>query len=146
MKVRELKGYNSYLAFQAYHGLMLGLKMLPSYIGESYEDFFARVELMSLEEQEKLIREATLFVPIDVSSLTAMLGFVEDPNGIPYGAHNLSNLSPVQIYEAIVAVSAEISKIKIDFVTADEKKNSEISQSTFGKFLQKILALLWPRR
>lgn len=145
IKVRELKGYNSYLAMQLFHSLILGLKMLPTYIGETYEEFFERVEKMPPEDQLKLIREAALFVPIKLDELEALICFAEDPNGVAYGPHNIKNLSPDEIYEVIVAVCVEISKIKIDFVTSAEKKSSKISQSIFATYLRKILAFLWPK-
>ena len=122
-KVLELRGYKSLRALNVFHSLMLGLKMLPLYQHETYEAFFARVEQMSDADQEKMIREAVLFVTLDESEIEALISFVENPNGIPYQPQNLKSMSPDQIFEIIVAVSVAISKIKINFVTADEKKN-----------------------
>jgi hypothetical protein len=65
MKVAELKGYKAWRAFGVFHKLMLGLKMLPAYMGESYEEFFERVSIMPAADQEKLIREAALFVDLE---------------------------------------------------------------------------------
>lgn len=123
MKVRELKGYNSYRAFQAFHALMLGLKMLPSYVGESYEEFYSRVRDFSLADQEKLIREAAVFVTLDKDEVEALLVFAEDANGVAYNAQNLNNLTPEQFLDVIVSVCLEIAKIKVNFVTESEKKN-----------------------
>lgn len=122
-EVTELVGFKSYRALNVFHSLMLGLKMLPAYIGESYEAFFERVELMPPEDQEKMIREAALFVKLEQDEVEALICFVKDPNGVPYSAANLRSLGPDQIFEAIVAVCLEISKIKIDFVSTAEKKN-----------------------
>lgn len=123
MKVRDLRGYKAFKAMQVFHTLMLGLKMLPSYRSESYEEFFARIELMAAADQEKMIREAALFVEVGSEELDALVCFAEDPNGVAYGPQNISNLTPAQIYEIVVSVCVEISKIKIDFVTSAEKKN-----------------------
>jgi hypothetical protein len=123
MKVRELKGYKSLKALNVFHALMLGLKMLPAHLGESYEDFFARVQALPAADQEHLIREAVMFVKIDLDDINDLIGFVEDPNGVPYGPENVNNLGPDQLVEIIVAVCVAISKIRINFVTESEKKN-----------------------
>lgn len=127
MKVLELRGYKSLRAMNAFHTLMLGLKMLPAYMGESYEDFYARVELMPESDQEKLIREAVLFVNLEKDEVEALAEFAADPNGVPYRAENLKNLDPKAIMEIIVAVALQISKIKVDFVSDAEKKKLNIS-------------------
>lgn len=123
MKVLELTGYKSLRAFNAFHALMLGLKMLPSYMMETYEDFFARIQAMSPEEQKKLIREAALFVKLEKEEVEALICFSTDKNGVPHSSENLKNLGPGDLVEVIVAVCFEISKIKIDFVSEQEKKN-----------------------
>jgi hypothetical protein len=127
MKVLELRGYKSLRALNVFHTLMLGLKMLPAYVGEAYEDFFARVSDMPPADQEKLIREAALFVELQKEEVEALVGFCADPNGVPYAASNLKNLGPKEIHEIIVAVCLEIAKIKIDLVSDAEKKNLKIS-------------------
>jgi hypothetical protein len=123
MKVLELKGYKSYRALTAFHTLMLGLKMLPAYMTEDYEAFYARVSLMPPRDQEKLIREAALLVELKQEEVEAFACFAADPNGIPYDASNLKNLGPREIHEIIVAVCVEISKIKVDLISDGEKKN-----------------------
>ncbi len=123
MKVLELKGYKSLKALNVFHSLMLGMKMLPAYLGESYEAFFERVQAMAPADQEKIIREAALFVSLEKDELEALLGFVADPNGVPYSPENLKNLGPGELHEIIVAVCLAISKIEVNFVTAEEKKN-----------------------
>lgn len=128
MKVLELKGYKSLRAFNAYHALLLGLKMLPAYFQESYEDFLGRVKLMPPEDQEKIIREATWFVELKKDEVEALICFCTDKNGVPYHAANLGNLGPEEIVECVVAVCKEIAKIKIDLVTEDEKKKLAIAQ------------------
>lgn len=123
MKVLELKGYKSLKALNVFHTLMLGLKMLPAYIGEDYETFYAKVQGMEPKDQEKLIREAALFVELAEDEVEALVCFCTDKNGVPYSKANLPNLGPSDIFEMVVAVCLEISKIRIDFVTESEKKN-----------------------
>lgn len=127
MKVLELKGLRSLRALNAYNTLILGLKMLPAYMGETYEDFLEALELMPPHDQEKLIREAALFVPLEKEELEAILAFVTDANGVPFSAENIKNLGPKELHEAIVLVCMQIAKIKIDLVSESEKKNSAVS-------------------
>jgi hypothetical protein len=123
VKVAELKGYKAWKAFGVFHKLMLGLKMLPAYMGESYEEFYARVAIMPAVDQEKLIREAAVFVDLELEEIESVVVFCHDPNGVPYSSENLNSLKPDQLHEIIVAVCKEIAKIKIDFLTESEKKN-----------------------
>lgn len=123
MKVLELRGTKSYQALQAYNTILLGLKMLPMYVGEQYADFYARVESMDEAGQAKMIREACLLVDLDREEIEILLSFAADANGVPYSAENIANLGPAEIFETIVAVCISISKIKIKFVTEAEKKN-----------------------
>lgn len=123
MKVLELKGYKSLKALNAFHTLMLGLKMLPAYQLQSYEDFYASIDKMEPADQEKLIREAALFVELQKEEVESLICFCADPNGVPYSAENMSKLGPKDLFEIIVAVSKEIAKIKIEFVSESEKKN-----------------------
>jgi len=113
-------------ALNAYHALLLGLKMLPAYIGEDYHVFLERLQAMPECEQETKIREAIAFVQLATDEVAALLSFATDSNGIPYGAANKDNLTPDEIFEICVAVCMEISRIKIDLVSKEEqKKNRE---------------------
>jgi hypothetical protein len=132
VKILPLKGIRSLKALNVFHTLMLGLKMLPMYAGQSYEDFFLKVEAMPENDREKLIREAVLFVDLKEDEVEAMLRFCADANGVPFGPENIKNLSPSDIHEAIVQVSCEISKIKVNFITEDEKKNLKTAALTSG--------------
>jgi hypothetical protein len=123
MKVLELKGYKSLRAFNAFHTLMLGLKMLPMYIGESYERFYENMKELPESEQESMIRQAALFVELTKDEVEALASFCTDANGIPFQASNINNLSPDQIVDVIVSVCKEIAKFKIDLLTDKEKKN-----------------------
>lgn len=123
MTVTTIEGLNSFWALQAYNKLLLGLKMLPSYMAEGYEEFYSRVELMPAPDREKLIREALLFVNLEPEEIEALARFCTDANGVPYSKSNMKSLSPAEILEILALVSIEISKIKINFVTESEKKN-----------------------
>lgn len=127
IKVRELKGYKSLRALNVFNSLMLGLKMLPSYMAESYEDFFEKIQAMPPESQEKLVREAALFVQLQPDEIEAMIAFCEDANGVAYGPENMKNLSPGDLVDIIVAVSMKIAGMNIGLVTESEKKKSQIS-------------------
>jgi hypothetical protein len=122
-QVSELKGYKSLRAFNAFHALMLGLKMIPQYMSESYEDFLARVQAMPFEDQQKMIRQAAHHVELQREEVEALVSFTKDSNGVPNSAENLNSYTPTEIVEIIVAVCSEISRIKIDFVSENEKKN-----------------------
>ncbi len=123
MKVLELKGYKSLKAFNAFQTLMLGLKMLPSYMSETYEDFYDRISVMEESDQRKLIMEAALFVTLTPEEVEAIVSFCADPNGVPYSAVNMKELPPEKLIDMIVAVSLQFAKIKINFVSESEKKN-----------------------
>lgn len=122
MRVLELKGYKSLRALNAFNALMLGLKMLPAYMGEDYEDFLGKINAMEPSDQKKMIREAALFVELQKEEIEALICFCTDANGVPYTSENLKNLKPDQLIEIIVAVCFEIAQIKIDFISESEKK------------------------
>lgn len=121
--VLPLEGFKSLRALNAFHTLMLGLKMLPAYMGEPYEKFFARVGAMPIEDQYRMIREAAAFVELSQEEVEALVGFTSDPNGIPYGPPQLKTMKPGQILDLVCAVCLEIAKMKIDLVSEAEKKN-----------------------
>lgn len=139
IKVLPLKGFKSLWCLNAFHHLMLGLKMLPDYFEEPYESFYARIEQMPPEDQETMIREAVLFVELPKETIDAVLSFCADKHGVPFGPENIKNLGPDEIMEAIVAVCIEVSKIKVTFVSEKEKKKYKIGQSTSGTTSQKDL-------
>ena len=128
MKILELKGYQSLRAFNAFHTLMLGLKMLPAYLGETYEVFFTSFQDKTDIEKEKLVRQAVLFVRLEEDEVEALVGFASDANGVPYSKANAKNLNPAQLHEIIVAVCMEIGRIKIDLLTEAEKKKFPLGQ------------------
>lgn len=128
-KVLPLKGYKSLRALNVFHSLLLGLKMLPVYLSQSYESFYESFKDKTDGEKEKLIREAVLFVQLQQDEIEAVVAFVTDKNGIPYSTANVNNLGMDELHEIIVAVCMEIGKIKIDILTEGEKKNSLASAS-----------------
>lgn len=127
-KVLPLVGFKSLRAFNAFHALLLGMKMLPAYVMEPYEDFYARAQEKSDEEKMKLLKEAAQFVSLEQEELESLICFCTDKNGVPYSAANIKNLAPDELVSVIVAVCMEISKIKIELLTDEEKKNSLTSQ------------------
>lgn len=122
MEVLELKGYKALRAFNGFHALMLGMKMLPMNVGDTYEVFFKRVEEMSECERERLIRQAVLFVELSKDEVEAIVSFCTDPNGVPYQPANLKHAPPEMIVEMIVAVCLKIADIKVTMVSEGEKK------------------------
>jgi hypothetical protein len=142
VKVLEIKGFKSLKALNAFHALILGLKMIPQYQALSYEDFLASIELMAPSDQEKIIRQAATFVELQKEEVEAIISFVADDNGVPYGPANIKNLNPLQLVEVIVAVCKEIAAIKIDLIDEDEKKKLKNSQSTRDQFSQETQLLI----
>jgi hypothetical protein len=123
-KVLPLIGYKSLRALNGFHALLLGFKMLPAYIAEPYESFYAGFKDKTDAEKEKILREAVLFVQLGQDEVDAILSFAADSNGISYSKANQKNLNPRDLHEAIVAVCMEIGRINIDIVSEEEKKNS----------------------
>lgn len=121
-KILPLTGYKSLRALNAFHALLLGLKMLPAYQAEGYEEFYASFSEKTESEKETLLREAAVFVQLAQDEVEALISFATDKNGVPYSSVNLKNLSAGELHEIIVAVCMEIGRIKIDLVTEEEKK------------------------
>lgn len=130
MKVREIEGLTSLRAWNVFHALMLGLKMLPAYQFESYEEFYARIQLMPPGDQEKMIREALAFVPLELDEVKGALTFVSDANGMPLGPEQMKKLKPAQIVDGLTLVCMEIAKFNIDLISESEKKKSPDLPST----------------
>ncbi len=135
MKILELKGYKSYMAFTAFHRLMLGLKMIPEYKLIGYEEFFNAVHKLTEPEQREMIKKASIFVTLERDEMESLISFGVDPNGVPYSKENIRDMSPDQMIDIVIAVCMEIAKIKIDFVTDAEKKNLKTGHSTSDRCL-----------
>lgn len=125
MKILELRGLKSLRAFNVFHKLMLGIKMVPAYMGEDYASFYERVEKMDLDDRRKVFREAATFVDLEPDEVMALVCFCADANGVPYGPANVGNLDPAAIVELIVEVCLKISEIKVTLISETEKKNSQ---------------------
>lgn len=123
MLVQELKGFKGYRAFQAFHKLMLGMKMLPLHQDETYEDFYNRFAEADDKVKKQYISDALLFVDMEPSEVEALACFVKDKNGIPYSKTNINNLKPNELKEILCSVCMEIGKIDIDMISNEEKKN-----------------------
>lgn len=127
MKLLPLQGYKSLRALNAFHSLLLGLKMLPVYAGLDYQSFFAGFSEKTEEEKERSLREALAFVQLSPEEVSALISFSTDPNGIAYGDANIKTMTPDVLFETIIAVCMEIGRIKIDLVSAEEKKKLQTS-------------------
>lgn len=129
IKILPLIGTKSLRALNAFNVLLLGLKMLPAYLAEDYETFYASFAGKTEAEKEKLLREAVVFVPLAEDELAALVCFATDKNGVPYTAVNIKNLTMEALFEVVVAVCMEIGRIKIDLISEEEKKKFPSSQS-----------------
>lgn len=123
-KVKPLVGYKSLRALNAFHMIMMGLKMIPLYAFIPYEEFFSMFEEKTDVEKENFLREGLAFIELKEDEIEALIGFCEDPNGVAYGKSNVKNLPLKELYECCMAVLIEISRIEITFITESEKKNS----------------------
>jgi hypothetical protein len=123
LKVLPLEGLKSLRAFNVYHTLLLGYKMLPAKIGMTYEDFLTEFDKNSDEEKTKVLMEAAAFVPIEQEELDALTCFCCDINGVPLTKINTGKMTPKELIDVVVAVCLEMSKIKLYSVSEDVKKN-----------------------
>lgn len=121
-KVLPLVGLESLHAFTAFNALLLGMKMLPSYAGIPYVDFYASFAEKSDSEKETLLREALAFVVLAREEVASLVGFCCDKNGVPYGPLNVKSLPAKELFEIVIAVCMEIGRIEITLVTEAEKK------------------------
>ncbi len=127
MKVLEIKGIDSWFAFNSYHKLMFGLKMLPMYAMENYVDFYERIEAMPDEDQEKMLKEAVFLVDLSRDEVKNLLKMATDANGVRYSEANVKSLGPLEIFAILLAVCKEIVNSKPKALSEDEKKKSQIS-------------------
>lgn len=128
IKTLPLVGYKSLKALNAFSALLIGMKMTPTYMGRGFEEFFYAFGEMDADQKESVIREAVAIVQLEQDEVEALITFALDPNGVPYGPTNLKNLNVKDLHEIIVAVAMEFTKLKVELVTAEEKKKLGISQ------------------
>lgn len=129
MKVLPLVGYKSLRALNAFSSLLLGLKMLPIYLGLGYVEFYASFKDKSDEEKESDLRQALAFVQLSQEEVEALASFATDSNGIAYTPVNLKTIGAEELFEILIAVCMEIGRIKVELVSEEEKKKSLTSQS-----------------
>lgn len=122
IKVLPLRGYKSLRALNGFNALLLGFKMLPMYMGETYEKFYGQFAEKPDHEKEQMLREAAVFVALDEPEVKALVSFACDANGIPYDDKNMKNLDVKQLHEIIVAVCMEIGRMRVDILSDAEKK------------------------
>lgn len=129
MKLLPLVGYKSLRALNAFHSLLLGLKMLPIYLDLDYVSFFASFKEKTEEEKEDALRQAAAFVQLSQDEVEALVSFATDSNGVPYSSVNQKQLGAEELFEIIIAVCMEIGRIRIELVSEEEKKKSLTTQS-----------------
>ncbi|MDR2426824.1 MAG: hypothetical protein LBD46_06590 [Endomicrobium sp.] len=123
LKVLALEGLKSLRAFNSFHTLLLGYKMLPANMNKNYEKFLEEFDAACEEDKEKILREAAALVPIEQDEVDAITCFCCDVNGIPLTKINTAKMKPDQLIDVIVAVCLELSKIKLYSISEDVKKN-----------------------
>lgn len=123
MKVLPIRGLDSYWALQSYIKLLIGLKMLPMYMGKSLEEFLSMIEEMPVADRKKIVREAVLVVTLERDEINSLMKFAADANGVPFTQENTAKLSPKEFIEILDAVVQEIAAMEINFLTSAEKKN-----------------------
>lgn len=122
IKVLPLVGFKALRAMNAFHSLLLGLKMLPIHLETDYIQFFESFKDKTDGEKETALRQALAFVELSKEEISAVLSFTVDDNGIPFSSVNIAQLNVEDLFERIVAVCMEIGKIKADLVSEEEKK------------------------
>lgn len=122
IKVDPLKGVKALSALNAFSAVIIGYKMLPIHLTETFDEYFQNFRDMDDAKKEAILRKALFFVELDQGEVLSLISFVRDPNGVPYTRHNVNNLSIVDLHEALVAVCLEIGRIDIDIIGDSEKK------------------------
>ncbi len=124
MKVLEIVGLDGHEAAMVFHKLIFGLHMVPAHFGESYTEFFGKIDSMPEEDQLKVIKEAASLVELLASEKLALMKFATDNNGVRYSVENCGRLAPKVINDIIVNVCWQIAKDHTaNFLTDAEKKN-----------------------
>lgn len=121
--VSKIEGPKGLRALNVYTTALMGLKMIPEYMGEAWESFLERFGALSTEEKVRALTQAVSIIEFKQDELEAIICFCKDKNGVPFDSTNIKNLDPRDMVKVIVSVALEVSKFKIDLVTAEEKKN-----------------------
>ena len=128
--VLTLTGIAGVRAFNVFHHVILGMKMLPINLEKGYEAFLGELHEKEDQERKKFFVSGLRFVPLEDSDIEAVLKFCLDSNGVPLCRANTKSMAAQTIIEHMADVFVEISKINVDLVTDEEKKNLKTSQST----------------
>lgn len=125
-KVLPLKGPKSIRAFTAFNHILLAYKMLPAHLTEDYGEFYEDFKPKSEEEKENILRVALGFIDLTDDEVNTIASFCTDKNGVPFTEVNIGNVDAEELFEILLTVCMEITRIKIHLVSEEEKKRSEI--------------------
>ena len=121
--VLSLTGISGVRAFNVFHHVVLGMKMLPVNLEKGYDGFLAELSGKSDDERKKFFISGLNFVTLDEEDIEAVLRFCTDTNGVPLCRANTKTMAAQDIISNMSDVFVEISKINVNLVTGDEKKN-----------------------
>lgn len=121
--VKELLGYRSVLAYNAFYSLLLGLAVEQAHLGQSIETTFAKFEALPPKGKEEQLKHALKLVALSKDDTLNLLAFAVDANGIPYDQKKMDHMGPQDILQALLAVCMEFAKIKPFFFDETVKKN-----------------------
>ena len=113
----NIKGIKGLYAFKALQTLLLSYFLLPEFKiqNEKYDDFLRRFSEMDDGEKKEVLNKALYFAGIEPAEIEALICFASDSNGVPYCKNNINNLSVEQLFNLIIDVCLEVSKIKVFF-------------------------------
>lgn len=123
VQVKELRGYRSVLAYNAFYALLMGLAVEQAHFGQEAEVTFAKFEALPDEQKEEQLKHALKLVNLSKDDMLNLLAFAVDANGIPYDQKNMEQMEPQKIFEGLLAVCMAFAKIKPFFFDENVKKN-----------------------
>jgi len=123
IKILPLVNLKSVQAFCAYNNVLFGLHCSPSNMGKTDEQFFDWFDGLTEEEKEKQLRFGLSLAKISTEEMLDLCYFASDENGIQYTEINLKKLNPKEIIEIMLAVCIAMTKIKVNSVSDEQKKN-----------------------
>lgn len=117
VNVEEIKGIKGLYGFKAMQTLLLSYYLLPEFKkkNQSYQDFLKEFSAMDETQKRDILNKALYFAGIDPKEIEALMCFCKDKNGISYSKANINNLTFEEIFEIIIEVCLEISKLKVFF-------------------------------
>lgn len=123
VKVKELRGYRSVLAYNAFYALLMGLAVEQAHLGQRIETTFAKFEALPEEQKEEQLKHALKLVNLSKDDMLNLLAFAVDANGIPYAQKDVEEMEPQKIFEGLLVVCMAFAKIKPFFLNENVKKN-----------------------